>query len=385
MRRRPWEPRNAKAVPMGDRMRVLHVIEAPLWTGAMARTLNEVTGLGRLGHDVVLATTPGSALWERAERAGVELFGLNLRAELNPVAAVRLAALILRRRIEIVHSHRAHAHAVGLLACALTGRPLVVGRHTALAPKDNFGSRLKYLSGKVTRYVAISQAVADVLIEYGVPEDRVAVIFTGVDTERFGPHVDGARVREEFGVPPEVPLVGKISNLYGTSKGHDVFLEAARAVAAEMPDARFLIAGNGTDSGRLDEAARRLEIRDRVVLAGRRDDVPEIMAALDVLVNCPRSREGLSLVLLEGMAAGRAVVGTRVGGIPEIVRDGETGLLVPPGDPAALASTLVGLLRDPDLASMLAARGARFVREGLTVGRMVERTERLYRELVPKQ
>ena len=369
-------------MPMHERMRILHVIEAPLWTGAMARTLNEVTGLRRLGHEVVLACTPGSVLWKRAERAGVELFGVSLQAEVNPVAAGMLAALILRRRIQIVHSHRAHAHAVGLLASAMTGRPFIVGRHTALPPKDNLGSRVKYLSRKVTRYVAISRAVADVLIGYGVPEEKVAVIFTGVDTERFGPHVDGAGVRQEFGVSPDAPLIGKISNLYGTSKGHDVFLEAARAVAEAVPDALFLLAGNATDSGKLEKMAGDLGIGNRVILAGHRDDVPEIMAALDVLVNCPRSREGLSLVLLEGMAAGRAVVGTRVGGIPEIVRDGETGLLVAPGDPGALASALLRLLHDPQLASGLAAGGARYVRENLTIDQMVERTERLYTELL---
>jgi glycosyltransferase involved in cell wall biosynthesis len=140
--------------------------------------------------------------------------------------------------------------------------------------------------------------------------------------------------------------------------------------------------GKGTDSEKMKEAVARRGLEGAVTLAGYRPDVPDILSAVDLVVNCPKSREGLSVIALEAMATGLPVVATDVGGIPEIVRDGETGLLVPPDDPSALARAVTMLLSDADLASRLAGAGARLVREELSVEKMVERTEALYRDVL---
>jgi glycosyltransferase involved in cell wall biosynthesis len=176
--------------------------------------------------------------------------------------------------------------------------------------------------------------------------------------------------------------VCKVANAYGESKGYDTFLGAAATVSREMPEVRFLAVGKGTDSEKMKNAVARHELEGAVTLAGYRPDVPDILSAVDLLVNCPKSREGLSVIALEAMATGLPVIATNVGGIPEIVRDGETGLLVPPDDPDALARAMVRLLSDAELASRLADAGARLVREELSVDKMVERTEALYREIL---
>jgi glycosyltransferase involved in cell wall biosynthesis len=362
-------------------MNILHAVEAPLWTGAVGQTFETVIGLTDRGHRVTLATTPGSIIAERAKAAGLDVVAMELRRELDPFAIAKLSDVICGRGVELVHAHRAHAHTIALAASWLTRRPFIVSRHTALRPKDNFGSRLKYRSRVVTRTVAISRAVREVLVDYGVPDDRIAVIHDGIDPERFAGG-DGTRIRSELGIPADALLVGKIANAYGESKGHDTFLAAAARLRMELPGARFLLVGKGTDSERMRAAVEALGLGDAVELAGYRSDVPDVLAGLDVLVNCPKSREGLSVAVMEAFSAARPVVATAVGGIPELVADGATGLLVPPGDANALANAVARLLRDPDLAGRLAGAGAAFVRENLTVDVMVEKTEALYREIL---
>jgi glycosyltransferase involved in cell wall biosynthesis len=292
---------------------------------------------------------------------------------------------VFRRGVDLIHAHRAHAHSLGLLTALVTRRRFIVSRRVSFAPKDNLGSRLKYRSRGVTRIVAVSQAVKDVLVGFGVDPRKITVIYSGSDPGRYHSGLNGGAVRAELGIPGAAPLVGKIANFYHGWKGHDTFLEAARIVVSQIPDARFLLVGHETDGGKARAMVDRLGLSERVTLAGYRTDIPEVLSALDVSVNSPRAGEGLSGAIRESLAVGRPVVATDVGGNRELVRDGETGLLVSPDDPAALAAAVVRLLRDRDLAARLAGNGARFVRERLTVERMVEATEALYREVLAER
>ena len=359
-------------------MSVLHVIESPSWTGAMAQTFELVLGLRERGHRVTLATTRASILWERALEAKVDTVAVETRSELNPVAIARLSHLVWSRRVDVVHAHRAHAHSLGLLTAIATGRHFVVSRRVSFRPKDNLGSRVKYCNGFVTKIIAVSEAVKDVLVDYGVDAGRVEVIYSGSDPLRYRTGIDGNRVREEFGISTDAPLIGKVANFYHGWKGHDTFLAAAASLVRERPELRFLLAGHRTDSDKMSAMVERFGLTGYVVQAGYRTDIPEVISALDISVNTPRAGEGLSGAVRESLAVGRPVVATDVGGNRELVRDGETGLLVPPDDAGALESALARLLDDPEFAAGLASEGARFVRENLTVERMVEETERLY-------
>lgn len=363
-------------------MNILHIIEAPSWTGAMAQTYELATGLMRRGHGVTLVCTPGSVLHERARDTGVEVIALDLRSELNLLVVARLCWTVWTRRVEIIHAHRAHAHSLGLLAAWMTGRPFVVTRRVSFRPRENLGSRIKYRTRLLSKAIAVSNAVRDVLMDFGVSSEKIRVIYSGTDPSRYRPDLDGSGVRCEFGIPPDAPLVGKIANFYHGWKGHDTFLEAAKMVCARLPDARFLVVGEKTESPRARSTVEALGLGDRVILAGYRADVPEIMAALDVSVNSSRAGEGLSGAIRESLAAGKPVVATDVGGNSELVIDGETGLLVAPDDPRGLADAVLKLLTDSETAAALAANGRRYVTERLTVERMVEETERVYREIL---
>jgi glycosyltransferase involved in cell wall biosynthesis len=365
-------------------MRVLHIAECPSWGGGAAQVLALLAGLRARGHDVTLATTPASELAERAVAEDLPVIQVELRSELNPAAIARLAAHVVLHRTDLVHAHASHAHSVGLITSFLTRRPFVVTRRVSFRPKDNHGSRVKYRSGRVSRIIAVSGAVRDVLAEYGVDPSRVEVIYSGTDPMRFHPGVDGGGARDELGISRDAVVVGKIANFYHRWKGHDTFLEAAAILAADRPTLRFLLVGHETDAPKTQAITERLGLEGRVIAAGFRRDVPEMIAALDVSVNSPRSGEGLSGAVRESMAMGRPVVATDVGGNRELVADGETGLIVPPGDPEALAGAIASILDDSALAARLSENGARFVRERLTTARMIEDTDALYGRVVAR-
>jgi glycosyltransferase involved in cell wall biosynthesis len=209
----------------------------------------------------------------------------------------------------------------------------------------------------------------------GVPAARITAIGPGLDTSRFHPGVSGAAVREQLGLSG--PAVGLVANIRG-SKGHRFFLEAAREVLRTYPDVRFLIVGDGIGFDDVRRRVKDLGLDGRVIMTGFRRDIPEVMAALDVLVLPSIKSEAMSQVIPQALAVGTPVVGTTVGGTPEIVRDGETGRLVPPADSTALARAVLDLLRDPDHARAMARRGQADVLARLSMDAAMTRTMSVY-------
>ncbi|MBD3368446.1 MAG: glycosyltransferase [Candidatus Eisenbacteria bacterium] len=358
-------------------MKVLHVQECPSWGGGSVQLIELAKGLVSRGHEAHIATDPGNELWKRARAAGLPLVGIETRSELNPAAIGRLAGVVLGRGIDIVNAHAAHAHSIGLAAAALTGRPFVLTRRVSFTPRDNAGSRLKYTAKAVTRVIAVSEAIRDVLVRYGVDPERIDVVYSGTDPAVFQ-RADGKDVRRAFGVAGNDVLVGKLANRYHSWKGHDTFVDAARIVLESRDDVVFAVVGKRTDDDRMEELVRAAGVERSFVLAGHRDDVPSVLSAFDVSVNASRAGEGLSGAVRESMAAGRPVVATDVGGNREIVEDGVTGKLVPPADPPALAAALLEVVEDPEAAHRMGAAAAELVRRRFTVDHMVERTIEVY-------
>jgi glycosyltransferase involved in cell wall biosynthesis len=225
------------------------------------------------------------------------------------------------------------------------------------------------------RIVTSGEAVASIVAAAGVPRHRIVAIGPGIDTRRFHPRVSGQAVRAELALAG--PTVGLVANIRG-SKGHRFFLDAAREVLRVRPDARFLIVGDGVGFDDVRRRVRELGLEDRVVMTGFRRDVPDVMAALDVLVLPSVKSEAMSQVIPQALAVGTPVVGTSVGGTPELVRDGETGRLVPPADAAALARGILDLLGDPARARAMARRGQAEVLAGHSMDAAMTRTLAVY-------
>jgi glycosyltransferase involved in cell wall biosynthesis len=292
-----------------------------------------------------------------------------------------LVRLLRAERPAVFHAHLSWPLAAkyGLVAAVVARVPAVVAT-VQLIPKFELDrssrAQLRALSAGVGRYIAVSRDVATELVgRFRWPAGKVEVVYNAVQLERFeAPR--SPTLRAELAGERERPVVLTSARL-DEQKGHQVLFRAA----TEIPDAVFALAGEGPERASLEALAAELGIADRVLFLGQRSDIPELLAASDVFA-LPSLYEGSSLALLEAMAAGRALVSSAIGGTDELIDDGESGLLVPPGDAAALAAALRRLLSDEALRASLAHRARQRVERDFTRDAMARRVEGIYEELL---
>jgi glycosyltransferase involved in cell wall biosynthesis len=354
----------------------LHLDTAETWRGGQNQALLTVRGLQARGHRVLLAAHAEGELRRRA--AGlVDVVPLAVRGEVDFAAAWQLSRLLRRERPDVIHAHDPHGVATSALACSLgavSPRPLLVAsRRVDFHVRGNQLSRLKYR--QVDLFIAASNAIRAMLLEDGIPADRVLTVHEGVDVDRVLA-IAPASVHEQFWLPPHVRIVGNVAALV-PHKGQRYLVEAAPVVLERVPEARFLILGDGELRASLEQQIHHLHLDKHVLLAGFRSDVLALLKTFDLFVMCSVT-EGLGTSLLDAMSASRAIVASRTGGIPEVVEEGRTGLLVPPRDSRALADAITRLLADNELRTRMGEAGLARVRERFSVDRMVEETVAAY-------
>jgi glycosyltransferase involved in cell wall biosynthesis len=309
---------------------------------------------------------------------GVEPLPLGLSGARRLPALVRL---LRELRPDVFHAHMSSPLAAkwALSAAVLARVPAVLGTVQVISdfvPGRSTFLQLRLLARGVDRYLAVSQAIAAELGDrYRWPAAKVEVVYNAVDVARFEVAAPPG-LREELGAGESRPLVLTAARL-SDQKGHPVLLEAA----ARVPDAIFALAGDGPERPRLEALAGRLGVAGRVQFLGSRDDVPELLAACDVFA-LPSLYEGSSLAVLEAMAARRAVVSSAIGGTDELIENGRSGLLVPPGDAAALAAALRRLLGDRELRDSFAAHARERVESEFTREAMARRVTVAYEEVL---
>ncbi len=359
---------------------LLHLNTERGWRGGEVQTLLLARGLQARGHRCHLAVPPGSPLEERGLEEGLSVTPLPARGEMDPFAVARLARLIGRLRIDLLHYHTSHAVTLGTLASFLAGRRKAVASRRVSFPLDrNPLAKLKYTL-RLDRIIAVSDGIRRILEAAGVPRDRVTVIPSAVDLRRFDPPRDREACRRELGLGESDFAVGAVGALAG-HKGHRILVKAAERILASNPGFRFLIAGRGEEEAALRGLIAAAGMEGKFRLIGFRERVETFLPALDLFAFPSLSGEGSPAVLKEAMACGLPVVATEISGVREVVRPGEEGILVPPGDPEALAAGLMALAADGERRSELARRGRDRARV-FSVELMVERTESLYREIL---
>jgi glycosyltransferase involved in cell wall biosynthesis len=350
---------------------VLHTESSVGFGGQEIRIIAESRWLIAHGWRATIVGQPGARLLTEAVRANVPALSVRMRGAWDVSAILALRRVMRAHEVGVVHTHSSVDAWVGGLAARSLGLPIVRSRHVSI-PIPKSRARVYRLADRV---ITSGEAVAAIVRGAGVPGERVVAIGPGLDTTRFHPSVSGAGVRAELGL--HGPAVGLVANIRG-SKGHVYFLEAARTVLARHPDARFLIVGDGIGFDDVRRRVKEMGLESHVVMTGFRRDVPEVMAALDVLVLPSIKSEAMSQVIPQALAVGTPVVGTSVGGTPELVRDGETGRLVPPADSAALAAAIVDLLDDPERARAMARRGQALVLAEHSIDASMARTVAVY-------
>jgi glycosyltransferase involved in cell wall biosynthesis/peptidoglycan/xylan/chitin deacetylase (PgdA/CDA1 family) len=364
-------------------VRVLHLIWALDLGGAERQVIEIVRGLDRNQFEPTVGCLVRKGRWgEALEAEGVPVVGFSKGPGLDPAFLLRLTRFIRKGGFGVVHTHAFTASSWGRLAAMIARVPVVVAHeHSAFSLESRLRRCVdRMLSPGTSRWIVVSEALArDLVRAEALPVSRVVVIPNGVPT-RSATAEAVRKVREELKGGRFNELIGTLGRLE-RRKGLEVLLEAARRLAPRRPGLGVSLIGEGPLRGDLEERVRAGGIGDRVVFAGRREDVPAVLGALDVFA-VPSHTEGLSISLLEAAYAGCPIVATDVGGNPEVVRHGHNGLLVPPRDPSALAEAIEELLTDRPRARRLGAEAAREARERFSAETMVRAIESVYRDLL---
>lgn len=368
-----------------EKFRILHTESSYGLGGQEYRVLSEAKAMGLRGHQVIIAASEKSQLTRLAKQE-------DIKCEAIPVGILgwgqlvpTFLTLIKKHQIQIIQTHGSQdswmAAIAGRLSCC---RPVIIRtRHKSTPVSDSLRHALlyRYLPHAVT---TTGEAVRQQLIHQNhLDPDGVISIPTGVDVHRFQPGVSTVQFKQALGIQVEQPVVGTVSFLRH-EKGIDVLIDAICLLKQEFPHICCLIVGAGQERENLLDRIRQQHVEANVILVGFREDIPELLRIMDVFV-LPSREEGMPQSLLQALATERAVVASSVGGVPEVIRHGENGLLVPPQDPAALAHHVERLLRQPNQRKAMGQAGRQVVARDYSFESMLIKTEEMYDLLWGKQ
>jgi glycosyltransferase involved in cell wall biosynthesis len=353
---------------------ILYVESSRSWGGQEYRTCLEVNWLNAHGHRAWLACDPGSQVHSKASELGTRLVTIPLRRRIDPLCSWRLWRFCRQNRIDLLKAYSSKDHWI-CLPLYLCGIPLSRAR-CITDPLGSKGRAFVFKHG-CSQIVADASVIKRHLVEeHGVDPAKIEVIGSAVDLEKFKPPRDRAKFRREIGVSDDTVLIGNIG-MIRPDKGQLVLVEAAPLVLQKRPDVRFVIVGQGTGILKrginVRNAIDRAGLADRIIMAGYRWDTPDVYAACDMIVIASLRTEASPIVLREAFASGRPVIATKVGDIPEILRDHENGLLIEPGDTQALANAIMEFITDPTLAERCAANGLRHAAKYFSFDAMMEK------------
>ncbi len=351
-------------------LKILHIDPERNWGGGETQVFGLLTYLAGQGHRNDLLTHPDGKLWEQSQELNVRCFPLVVRNDWDVREIPKIRRLIRTEKYDVVHFHTKRAHALSLWLPHGHDRPrYVVTRRMDYPQTKSWYTRYLYNRG-VDAVIAISRPIADVLIRAGVEPKQIRVIYSGIDRARF------SAAERDGTCESDAPIIGTVAHLEAR-KGHRYLLEAARLLKERGYRFKLALAGDGPLKPALEEMARSLALREEVTFCGFVSDVPKFLTAIDIFV-LPSLYEGLGVAALEAMAAGKVVVASRVGGLADLVKDSETGFLVPPADAAALAAALAKLLEEKALRAAFGQKGAVRVSEQFTMEQMAKNNEQCY-------
>jgi glycosyltransferase involved in cell wall biosynthesis len=360
---------------------ILHTESSQGWGGQERRTIRELTSLSRERFRPLLACRPGSKIGEKALARGLEVEYVNIRGNFDPIAVVHFMKLYRRCSVDIVHTHSTADSWSASTAGKLSPRRPVVVRTRHLS--CSFNNRMIY-NFMADQVITVGESTRQYMIqEKGIDEHRVLTIPTGVDLAEFDPERIRENLRAELGIDPDAPVLGTIAVLRNL-KGHRYLLAGTQEIVRSCPRAKLLLVGEGPQEKNLRRLIAEYGISSAVIMPGFREDIPRVLNTLDVFV-FPSLQEALGTAVLEAMAMKKPVVATRVGGIPEVVQEGDTGYLVEPGNPGAIAEKVIPLLQDKDLGRKMGIQGRRTVEAHYDNRLMVQRIEQLYQRLMEKR
>ncbi len=364
-------------------MRVMQVTSARGWGGADHQVCTLADGLAKRMNSLVLAP-PGCQILARLS-AAVQGVPLALGNGFRPSAILPFVRLVRQKKIDIIDFHSSHAHNFALLVRRLLPRvKFVVHRHNLYRPSGGWLGNYKYLHSGIDRFICVSQAVHEVLLGYGVAPQRAVLVLGAVPRPSYD---DAARQPQRlkifatYRLNPDLPLIGTVANLLEHRKGYDTLLQALRLLKADGVPVQAIFCGQGPDRARLEDRCRDFNLHENVRFAGFVADIYGLLTAVDVFC-LPSRDEALGLAVQEAAHAGCCIIATAVGGIPEMVTHGHSGLLSEVGNARELAVNLSRVLTTKSVRQRLASNGHRDIAQKFPLHTMIDTTAQVYEGLL---
>ena len=364
-------------------MRVLHTEWSMGWGGQEIRILAEMKAFRMLGISMELACRKGSRIGEAAANAGFAVHFLPFSGRFNLATILGLRRLVRTGGFALLHTHSSIDSWCGGLAGRLFGIPVVRSRHLSSTVRPGLNARCVY-DWLPDAVISSGRHIRDHLVEAcHCRAEKHFSVPAGADHARFSPDVDASTVRQQFALEGSDPIVGIVAVLRSW-KGHRVLFEACAQVLADHPKLKLLVVGDGPLSDQMPGWADKLGLSGHVTFAGHRDDVPACMKAMDVCVLPSLKNEATSQVMPQAMLVGTPVICSSAGGLTEVVQDGVTGRVVPPGDVAALATALDDCFRNPEKTAAMACQAREHALDHLTFEQQIQKTHQVYRWVLGK-
>ena len=357
---------------------IAHIDTQTSWRGGQRQVIELIKGLEKLGQKNYLLCKSSSEISRTAEKKGIDVLHLPLKGEWDIFSALDLRSFVKKNKVDIVHAHTSHAHTIALLALwRMNNCKLVVSRRVDFHVYNYFSKKFKY-GKRVGKIITVSDAIKRILIEDGIDPELLVTIRSGFVTGEFEKNDNSINLRKKLGFRPNTVVVSTIAAL-APHKAHQILLKAASHVLKKHPDVKFLLAGEGEMKTQIEKDIHNLGIDNSVILLGFVKDVGAVYRDSDIFA-LSSEEEGLCTSILDAMYFGLPIVATSAGGIPELVRDGINGFIVPVNNYLLFAERLNVLIEDRDRRKTMGLRSSGILEQN-TVRQTIEKTLSVYNEL----
>lgn len=367
---------------------ILFIIDGVEFGGGERVFLQLVAGLTRR-FNIFVAATPGGKFEDSIIKLEHRFFPVDMTRQFSLQTILQIKNIIQNHKIDLVHSQGSRADFYARIAGRMAGK----SRNLCTIAMPVEGFDLGYFRKKiyrsldciteryVNRFIVVSDSLKKFLVEKRrIPESRIIRIYNGIELQQFNTITETINPRKEFGVPNNVPLVGAVGRMVW-QKGFEFLVKAVPEVVVSIPNAKFLIVGDGPLREKLEALSKELRVRDKIIFAGFKSDIKEVLSAIDMLV-VPSLLEGFPMITLEAMAMAKPIIATNIAGTTEQITNCNNGVLVLPGDPDALAKAVIEVYNDKEFAKKIGLAARKKVEENFSVEKMISETEKIYMSLL---
>lgn len=361
---------------------ILHINAGEVWSGIEQRIFSISRLLNSDQFKIILAVSPSSPLCKKAGSYNIPLLSLKIgKWKFNPVVIWKLSRFLKTHKVDILHTHRSSDHWIGVLAVRLFGLSgqckIIRTRHNFTRIKNNWINNKLYKEW-TDRIIAVAEVIKRQLIdENNIFKNKIITIHSSIDVKKFNDNFSGEAIRKEFSIASDTVVLGMIGRLR-EHKDYPNMFEALKIIIKRVRNIKLLIVGDGILESELKSMVQKMELSNYVIFAGKREDIPRILSEIDIFV-LSSSVEGSPAVIKEALIMEKPVVSTNVGGIPEIIQDGVTGILVPPHNPEALANAILDVINNRHKFLEMARKGKQVIINEFSETRLAQLTAKVYR------